>query len=65
MASLLTPTTLRRGFGLFVAVSVVSYVGVLVYGNDASSFLPSLARLHWGWVLVLSLIHISEPTRPY
>ncbi|MBP6443648.1 MAG: flippase-like domain-containing protein [Gemmatimonadales bacterium] len=52
MASLLTPTTLRRGFGLFVAVSVVSYVGVLVYGNDASSFLPSLARLHWGWVLV-------------
>ena len=52
MASLLTPTTLRRGFGLFVVVSVVSYVGVLVYGNDAASFLPSLARIHWGWVLV-------------
>ena len=52
MASLLTPTTLRRGFGLFVVVSVVSYIGVLVYGNDAASFLPSLARIHWGWVLV-------------
>lgn len=52
MASLLTPTTLRRGFGLFVVVSVVSYIGVLVYGNDAASFLPSLACIHWGWVLV-------------
>lgn len=52
MASLLTPTTLRRGFGLFVVVSVVSYIGVLVYGNDAASFLPALARIHWGWVLV-------------
>ena len=52
MASLLTPTTLRRGFGLFVVVSVVSYIGVLVYGNDAASFLPSLPRIHWGWVLV-------------
>lgn len=52
MASLLTPKALRRGFELFVAVSLVSYVGVFVYGNDAASFLPTLARIEWGWVLV-------------
>lgn len=52
MASLLTPKTLRRGFELFVVVSLVSYVGVFLYGNDAASFLPTLARIQWGWVLV-------------
>jgi len=52
MASLLTPKTLRRGFELFVVVSLVSYVGVFLYGNDADSFLPTLARIQWGWVLV-------------
>ena len=52
MASLLTPKTLRRGFELFVVVSLVSYVGVFLYGSDAASFLPTLARIQWGWVLV-------------
>jgi uncharacterized protein (TIRG00374 family) len=52
MASLLTPKTLRRGFELFVVVSLVSYVGVFLYGNDADAFLPTLARIQWGWVLV-------------
>jgi glycosyltransferase 2 family protein len=52
MASLLTPKALRRGFELFVVVSLVSYVGVFLYGNDAASFLPTLARIQWGWVLV-------------
>jgi uncharacterized protein (TIRG00374 family) len=52
MASLLTPKALRRGFELFVIVSLVSYVGVFLYGNDAASFLPTLARIQWGWVLV-------------
>jgi uncharacterized protein (TIRG00374 family) len=33
-------------------VSLVSYVGVFLYGNDAASFLPTLARIQWGWVLV-------------
>lgn len=52
MASLLTPKALRRGFELFVVVSLVSYVGVFLYGNDAASFLPTLARIQWGWVVV-------------
>lgn len=52
MASLLTPKALRRGFELFVVVSLVSYIGVFLYGNDSASFLPTLARIQWGWVLV-------------
>jgi hypothetical protein len=52
MARLLTPTALRRGFELFVGISLVGYVAVLVYGNDAGAFLDSLATIHWGWVLV-------------
>ncbi len=52
MASLLTPKGLRRGFEIFLVVTLVSYVGVFLYGNDAGSFLPTLARIKWGWLLV-------------
>lgn len=51
MASLLTPKGLRRGFEIFLVVTLVSYVGVFLYGNDAGSFLPTLARIQWGWLL--------------
>jgi uncharacterized protein (TIRG00374 family) len=50
--ALLTPKTLRRGFELFLAVTVVSYIGMFVYANDAAAVLPTLARIQWGWVLV-------------
>lgn len=52
MARLLTPTALRRGFELFVIISLVGYAGVLFYGNDTGGFFASLAGIHWGWVLV-------------
>ncbi len=52
MASLLTPTAFRRGFFIFLVVSLVSYFGVFLYGNDAASFLPALARIKWQWILV-------------
>jgi uncharacterized protein (TIRG00374 family) len=51
MARLLTPTTLRRGFELFVVISLVGYAAVLLYGNDAGAFWGSLSGIHWGWVL--------------
>lgn len=51
MASLLTPKGLRRGFEIFLVVTLVSYVGVFLYGSDAGSFLPTLARIQWGWLL--------------
>ncbi len=52
MPRLLTPTALRRGFELFVVISLVGYAAVLFYGRDAGAFLPSLARIEWPWVLV-------------
>jgi len=52
MARLLTPTALRRGFELFVVISLVGYAAVLFYGNDTGGFLASLGGIHWGWVLV-------------
>ncbi len=52
MARLLTPTALRRGFVLFVVISLVAYAAVFFYGNDTGGFLASLAGIHWEWVLV-------------
>ena len=51
MPRLLTPTALRRGFELFVVISIAGYVGVFLYGNDAGAFVDSLSRIKWGWVL--------------
>lgn len=52
MARLFTPSAVRRGFEVFLLISLIGYVAVFLYGNDASAFLPSLARVEWGWVLV-------------
>lgn len=51
MARLLTPTALRRGFELFVVISLVGYAAVLLYGNDTGAFVASLGTIRWGWVL--------------
>ncbi len=51
MPRLLTPTALRRGFELFVLISLAGYIGVFAYGNDAGAFVESLGRIQWGWVL--------------
>lgn len=52
MARLLTPGAIRRGLEIFILISLVGYAAVFFYGNDAGAFLPSLARIEWGWVLV-------------
>lgn len=52
MARLLTPGAIRRGFELFIVISLVGYGAVLVYGNDMGAFVESLGRIRWGWVLV-------------
>jgi uncharacterized protein (TIRG00374 family) len=52
MASALTPRLLLRGFVLFVAISVLGYAGVLLYGDNLPAFVEALGRVHWGWVLV-------------
>jgi uncharacterized protein (TIRG00374 family) len=52
MARLLTPTALRRGFALFLIISLLGYAAVLLYGNDPGAFLASLGSIHWHWVLI-------------
>jgi uncharacterized protein (TIRG00374 family) len=52
MASVLTPRVLQRGFLVFVAISVLGYAGVLLYGNNLPAFLDAAGRVHWGWVVV-------------
>ncbi|MES2124286.1 MAG: lysylphosphatidylglycerol synthase transmembrane domain-containing protein [Gemmatimonadota bacterium] len=50
--ALLTPKALRRGFSLFVLISLVGYVAVLFYGDDGAGFVASLGQIRWRWVLV-------------
>src|SRR5690349_25078433 len=50
--ALLTSKALRRGFSLFVLISLVGYVAVLVYGDDGAGFVASLGGIRWHWVLV-------------
>jgi uncharacterized protein (TIRG00374 family) len=52
MASVLTPRLLLRGFLIFVAISVLGYAGVLLYGNNLPAFLDALGRVRWAWILV-------------
>lgn len=52
MGKLLTPTVLRRGFEIFVLVSLASYLILLFYGNDTDAFLSAIPRIRWWWVLV-------------
>jgi uncharacterized protein (TIRG00374 family) len=51
MSKLLTPKVLRRGFGLFALVSLISFGVLLFYGRDTSAFLSAIPRIHWGWVI--------------
>lgn len=52
MARLLTLTALRRGFAVFLLISLLGYLAVLVYGNNPGAFVASLGSIEWGWVLV-------------
>jgi glycosyltransferase 2 family protein len=50
--ALLTPARTRQGFFVFAGLSLIAYLGVLLYSNHAADFLPSLALIRWRWVLV-------------
>ena len=43
----LTPKALRRGFSLFVLISLVGYVAVLFYGDAHGGFVASLGQIRW------------------
>lgn len=52
MASILSPRFLLRGFWVFVGISVLGYVGSLIYGNNLPAFFRGLGHIRWGWVVV-------------
>ncbi|HWA58359.1 MAG TPA: lysylphosphatidylglycerol synthase transmembrane domain-containing protein [Gemmatimonadales bacterium] len=52
MASVLTPRVLLRGFFVFVGISILGYVGVLIYGDNLPAFIEAAGHIHWQWVLV-------------
>lgn len=43
---------MRRGLELFVAISLLGFLGLLFYSRNFSRFLEAMLSLHWGWVLV-------------
>jgi uncharacterized protein (TIRG00374 family) len=52
MASVLAPQLLRRGVEIFAAISLLVFVGLLLYGNNLQEFLAAMVTLRWGWVLL-------------
>jgi hypothetical protein len=43
---------MRRGLEVFAAISLVGFVGLLLYGNNLERFLDAMLTLHWRWALV-------------
>ena len=52
MAMIVTTRLLRRGLELFAGISVLGFVGLLLYGNNLSLFLEAMLSLQWGWALL-------------
>lgn len=50
--ALITPRLLRRGLEAFAAISLLGFVGLLLYGNNLDRFLDAMVSVHFGWVLV-------------
>src|SRR3989338_11586356 len=48
MAMMVTTRLLRRGLELFAGISVLGFVGLLLYGNNLSLFLEAMLSLQWG-----------------
>jgi uncharacterized protein (TIRG00374 family) len=52
MASPIKPKLIRRGLELFALISVIGFVGMLLYGNNLREFLGAMFSLRWHWVLI-------------
>lgn len=48
----LAPRLLRRGLEVFAAISLVGFVGLLLYGNNLERFLNAMVSLRFRWILV-------------
>lgn len=52
MATIVSSRLLRRGLEVFAAISVLGFVGLLLYGNNLATFLQAMVTLRWGWVVL-------------
>jgi uncharacterized protein (TIRG00374 family) len=52
MATILSPRLLLRGFLVFVAISLLGFGTVLVYGDNFPAFLRAIGQIRWIWILV-------------
>ena len=51
--------------GVVALISIFSAVGVVTYNGYISNAKDKKAQSNFNQIVKLSLIHISEPTRPY
>ena len=56
MAKILAPRLLRRGVEVFAALSVVGFVGILLYSDNLDSFFETMSSLRWNWLLLGVLV---------
>lgn len=52
MANVLNPKLLRRGFLVFMAISLLGFVGILIHSNNLPGFWQAVEQVHWIWLLV-------------
>lgn len=52
MPNVLSPRFLRRGFLIFVGISLLGFIAVLIYGNNLPAFIQALGDVHWIWIVV-------------
>ena len=55
----------RSSSAVLIYVIILMAMQVFLVTVAAEAFLADEAGLAWATAMVLSLIHISEPTRPY
>ncbi|HXV87103.1 MAG TPA: lysylphosphatidylglycerol synthase transmembrane domain-containing protein [Gemmatimonadales bacterium] len=51
MPPLVSARLFRRGLEIFAGISVLGFVGLLLYGNNLARFLDAMVSLRWGWLL--------------
>jgi hypothetical protein len=52
MPNVLSPQFLRRGFIVFVVISLLAFTAVLIYGGNLPAFVAAARQIHWIWILV-------------
>ena len=51
-AKLFTPQLIRRGFEIFLLISLAGFIFTFIYGKNPQAVLDKVLHLHWEWLLV-------------